>query len=91
MTFKFFFFFFFFLYFYKKKKKKSNRKLMQIYPIFLQPTNLLLERLRAWKHLCGTFEIYVSASAKVQKAQAKDYEKILKVRIELHLFLSGLD
>jgi hypothetical protein len=44
-----------------------------------QTTNLLLERLRAWKHMCGYLEDYFSATAKVQKSQSKDYEKILKV------------
>ncbi|KAJ5405213.1 hypothetical protein N7465_006497 [Penicillium sp. CMV-2018d] len=43
-----------------------------------ETTNLLLERLRAWKHMCGYLEDYFSATAKVQKAQSKDYEKILK-------------
>lgn len=46
----------------------------------LQTTNLLLERLRAWKHMCGNLEDYVSVTAKVQKSQSKDYEKVLKVR-----------
>ncbi|KAL1990052.1 hypothetical protein VTN49DRAFT_6633 [Thermomyces lanuginosus] len=43
-----------------------------------ETTRLLLERLRAWKHLCGYLEDYVEATAKVQKSQAKDYEKVLK-------------
>ncbi|KAA8644363.1 hypothetical protein EYZ11_001377 [Aspergillus tanneri] len=43
-----------------------------------ETTNLLLERLRAWKHLCGYLEDYVAVTAKVQKSQSKDYEKILK-------------
>ncbi|OQE46308.1 hypothetical protein PENCOP_c001G01369 [Penicillium coprophilum] len=43
-----------------------------------ETTTLLLERLRAWKHMCGYLEDYVSATAKVQKSQSKDYEKILK-------------
>ncbi|KAF9246046.1 hypothetical protein DTO027I6_4146 [Penicillium roqueforti] len=43
-----------------------------------ETTNLLLERLRAWKHMCGYLEDYFSATAKVQKSQSKDYEKILK-------------
>jgi hypothetical protein len=33
--------------------------------------------LRAWKHMCGYLEDYFSATAKVQKSQSKDYEKIL--------------
>jgi hypothetical protein len=44
-----------------------------------QTTTLLLERLRAWKHMCGYLEDYFAATAKVQKSQSKDYEKILKV------------
>ncbi|PYH91055.1 PH domain protein [Aspergillus ellipticus CBS 707.79] len=43
-----------------------------------ETTNLLLERLRAWKHMCGYLEDYVSATAKVSKSQAKDFEKVLK-------------
>ncbi|KAJ5550128.1 hypothetical protein N7535_001930 [Penicillium sp. DV-2018c] len=43
-----------------------------------ETTTLLLERLRAWKHMCGYLEDYFSATAKVQKNQSKDYEKILK-------------
>ncbi|RAK85376.1 PH domain protein [Aspergillus costaricaensis CBS 115574] len=43
-----------------------------------ETTNLLLERLRAWKHMCGYLEEYVSATAKVSKSQSKDFEKVLK-------------
>ncbi|ODM17472.1 hypothetical protein SI65_07147 [Aspergillus cristatus] len=43
-----------------------------------ETTNLLVERLRAWKHMCGYLEDYISVTAKVQKSQSKDYEKILK-------------
>jgi len=43
-----------------------------------ETTKLLLERLRAWKHMCGNLEDYVSVTAKVQKSQSKDHEKILK-------------
>lgn len=43
-----------------------------------QTTNLLVERLRAWKHMCGNLEEYISATAKVSKSQSKDHEKILK-------------
>ncbi|KKK17708.1 hypothetical protein AOCH_006244 [Aspergillus ochraceoroseus] len=43
-----------------------------------ETTNLLLERLRAWKHMCGYLEDYVSATSKVQKSMSKDFEKILK-------------
>jgi hypothetical protein len=49
-----------------------------------QTTNLLLERLRAWKHMCGYLEDYVEVTAKVQKSQAKDYEKVLKVWSLVH-------
>jgi len=41
-------------------------------------TGLLLERLQAWKHMCGYLENYVSAVAKDQAARSKDQEKILK-------------
>ncbi|KAJ5773227.1 hypothetical protein N7457_008123 [Penicillium paradoxum] len=43
-----------------------------------ETTTLLLERLQAWKHMIGYLEEYFSATAKVQKSQSKDYEKILK-------------
>lgn len=43
-----------------------------------ETTNLLLERLRAWKHMCGNLEDYISTTAKISKSQSKDYEKILK-------------
>ncbi|KIV95417.1 hypothetical protein PV10_03077 [Exophiala mesophila] len=41
-------------------------------------SGLLLERLRAWKHMCGYLENYVSAVAKDQHVRSKDQEKILK-------------
>lgn len=47
----------------------------------VDPSNtsgLLLERLQAWKHACGYLENYISATEKVHKAHAKEYEKILK-------------
>ncbi|RDW93353.1 PH domain protein [Aspergillus mulundensis] len=43
-----------------------------------ETTNLLVERLRAWKHMCGYLEDYVSVTAKVQRGMSKDYEKVLK-------------
>lgn len=39
----------------------------------------MLERLQAWKHMCGYLEEYIDATAKIHKSQAKDYEKVLKV------------
>jgi hypothetical protein len=44
-----------------------------------QATGLLLERLQAWKHACGYLENYVEATEKIQRAQAKEYEKVFKV------------
>jgi hypothetical protein len=44
-----------------------------------QTSELLAERLQAWKHAVGYLEDYVSATEKVQKVQAKEYEKVLKV------------
>jgi len=38
----------------------------------------LAERLQAWKHAVGYLEDYVSATEKVEKAHAKEYEKVLK-------------
>ncbi|CRG84089.1 Cytoskeletal signaling protein slm1 [Talaromyces islandicus] len=43
-----------------------------------ETTRLLLERLQAWKHMCGYLEEYIDATAKLQKSQSKDYEKVLK-------------
>ncbi|KAI9792499.1 MAG: hypothetical protein M1833_001078 [Piccolia ochrophora] len=39
---------------------------------------LLVERLQAWKHLCGYLENYITATEKIQKAHSKEYEKVLK-------------
>ena len=47
--------------------------------ILLQTSELLAERLQAWKHAVGYLEDYVSATEKVEKAHAKEYEKVLKV------------
>ncbi|KAL9036497.1 MAG: hypothetical protein Q9214_006105 [Letrouitia sp. 1 TL-2023] len=47
----------------------------------IDPTNtsgLLQERLQAYKHACGYLESYITATEKVQKAHAKEYEKVLK-------------
>lgn len=44
-----------------------------------QTTNLLIERLRAWKHVCGNLEDYMTVTSKISKSQSKDHEKILKV------------
>lgn len=56
--------------------------------VVLQTTNILIERLRALKHMCGYLENYVDATAKVQKSHSKDYEKILKVGVWFR-FLAG--
>ncbi|KAJ6160939.1 hypothetical protein N7470_004335 [Penicillium chermesinum] len=50
-----------------------------------QTITLLVERLRAWKHLCGNLEDYVSMHAKVAKSHSKDYEKILKGIVNMYL------
>ncbi|KAL8681805.1 MAG: hypothetical protein Q9186_002120 [Xanthomendoza sp. 1 TL-2023] len=47
----------------------------------IDPTDtsgLLQERLQAYKHACGYLENYIVATEKVQKAHAKEYEKVLK-------------
>jgi len=44
----------------------------------LSTTDLLEERLRAWKHAVAYLEDYVTATEKVEKAHAKEYEKVLK-------------
>src|ERR1700743_3589676 len=38
-------------------------------------SGLLIERLQAWKHMCGYLENYVAAVAKEQLGWAKDNEK----------------
>ncbi|KAE8328587.1 hypothetical protein BDV39DRAFT_203796 [Aspergillus sergii] len=43
-----------------------------------ETTNLLNERLRALKHMCGYLEDYVTVTSKVQRSHSKDYEKVLK-------------
>lgn len=45
-----------------------------------QVTKLFQERLQAWKHACGYIEEYITATEKMQLNQAKEYEKVLKVR-----------
>ncbi|KAK2792197.1 hypothetical protein FQN51_001898 [Onygenales sp. PD_10] len=56
-------------------------------------TNILLERLQAWKHMCGYLENYVTATHKVQRSQSKEFEKILKTVSEPlkegHHFVQG--
>jgi len=44
----------------------------------MDTSELLAERLQAWKHAVGYLEEYIGATEKVEKAQAKEYEKILK-------------
>ena len=58
---------------------EKGRGIRELTNCLRQTTNLLVERLRAWKQMCGYLEDYVSVTAKVQKSQSKDYEKILKV------------
>ncbi|TVY83203.1 Cytoskeletal signaling protein slm1 [Lachnellula suecica] len=41
-------------------------------------TELLAERLQAWKHAVGYLEDYVGAIEKANKANGKEYEKVLK-------------
>lgn len=56
-------------------------------------TAILVERLQAWKHMCGYLENYVTATHKTQKAQSKEFEKVLKTVAdplkEGHHFLQG--
>ena len=42
-------------------------------------SSLLLERLQAWKHACGYLQDYIKETEKVEKAQGKEYERVLKV------------
>ncbi|TGO39203.1 hypothetical protein BHYA_0058g00140 [Botrytis hyacinthi] len=41
-------------------------------------SELLGERLRAWKHAVAYLEEYIGATEKLQKQQSKEYEKVLK-------------
>ncbi|KAG4028355.1 hypothetical protein MFRU_022g00750 [Monilinia fructicola] len=41
-------------------------------------SELLGERLRAWKHAVGYLEEFIGATEKVQRQQSKEYEKVLK-------------
>lgn len=45
----------------------------------MNTSELLAERLQAWKHAVGYLEEYIGATEKLQKAHAKEYEKVLKV------------
>jgi hypothetical protein len=56
----------------------------------LKTSELLAERLQAWKHAVGYIENYVSATEKLEKAHAKEYEKVLKVRRRLYQEVSRL-
>jgi hypothetical protein len=44
-----------------------------------QTAGLLAQRLQAWKHAVVYLEEYFEAVEKIHKAQAKEYEKVLKV------------
>lgn len=46
-----------------------------------QTAGLLAERLQAWKHAVVYLEDYIGAIEKTHHAQAKEYEKALKVRL----------
>jgi hypothetical protein len=46
----------------------------------VQTAGLLAERLQAWKHAVGYLEEYMTSVEKIHKAQAKEYERALKVR-----------
>jgi len=47
----------------------------------LQAAGLLAQRLGAWKHAVSYLEEYMEAVEKIHKAQAKEYERVLKVNI----------
>jgi predicted TPR repeat methyltransferase len=50
----------------------------------LQTAGLLAQRLQAWKHAVGYLEEYMEAVEKIHRAQAKEYERVLKVRPSSH-------
>jgi len=48
--------------------------------------------LQAWKHACGYLQNYIAETEKVEKAHAKEYEKVLKVPLASDIRLrQGLD
>lgn len=49
-----------------------------------QTAGLLAERLQAWKHAVVYLEEYIGAIEKIHHAQAKEYEKALKVWLFRH-------
>ena len=51
-----------------------------------QTAGLLAERLQAWKHAVVYLEEYIGSIEKIHHAQAKEYEKALKVRRSHHAF-----
>ena len=59
--------------------------------LYLQTARVLLERLEAWKHACGYLENHIMMTAKIQTAQAKEYERVLKVRTEPFMWLISID
>ena len=48
----------------------------------LQTAGVLAERLQAWKHAVVYLEDYIGSIEKIHHAQAKEYEKALKVCIQ---------
>jgi hypothetical protein len=46
-----------------------------------QVTRLFGERLQAWKHACGYLEDYISATERLHREQAKEYDRVLKVHL----------
>jgi hypothetical protein len=45
----------------------------------MNTSDLLAERLQAWKHAVGYLEAYITATEKVERSYAKETEKVLKV------------
>lgn len=58
---------------------------MDFVRVISQTTAILVERLQAWKHMCGYLENYITATHKAQKAQSKEFEKVFKVCSSLPL------
>ncbi|KAJ5358421.1 uncharacterized protein N7496_010834 [Penicillium cataractarum] len=55
----------------------------------IETIDILLERLRAWKHVCEYLCSYVSATAKAQKSQSLEFETILKEMVKVYSVAQG--
>lgn len=61
------------------KRRNSKRGKHEKVSNLLQTAGLLAQRLQAWKHAVVYLEEYMEAVEKIHRAQAKEYERVLKV------------